>query len=397
MGIGNQRLSLAMIVKNEEKCIKRCLDSVQDLVEEIVIVDTGSTDRTIEICRSFNAQVLAYPWRNDFADARNFGLDKVKGDWILWLDADEEVAVEDRDLLNNPSLLEEYDAFSVPLINFYGDEVDFDNVIRIAQPRIFRNSKGFRFENKIHEWLNLSSAYARDRVGVINLKIYHYGYMDRTIEDKQKYERNVKLLLKELEEDGDNPWTRYYLASEYYRRRNFAQAFEELNQSITQFLQRGVIPPPSMLYSLKYSILIETGSWEGAWPSIQSAVKMFPDYVDLNFYMGVILYYKKMIEEALVAFDECIRLGEDNLNYLSLRGLGSFRAWYYKGLCLEELARDKEAVLAYLEALKLANNFNQASEALVKLINKHSDTASDDLQQRFGPEVVQLIQRICSK
>ena len=96
MGQSFKSLSLAMIVKDEEQCIKRCLDSVVDLVDEIVIVDTGSTDKTIEICRSYNAQVFPYPWNNNFAEARNFGLDKVTKDWVLWLDADEEVAPENR-------------------------------------------------------------------------------------------------------------------------------------------------------------------------------------------------------------------------------------------------------------------------------------------------------------
>ena len=393
----NQKLSLAMIVKDEENGINRCLDSVKDLVDEIAIVDTGSADRTIEICRSYNAQVFSYPWNNNFADARNFGLDKVTGQWILWLDADEEVVQEDRDQLNNDSLFEDYDALSVPLINFFGDQVDLDQVAQIAQPRIFRNHKGFRFENKIHEWLNLSTAYAKDRVGFIDLKIYHYGYMNALIEDKQKYQRNVNLLLKELEADKDNPWTHYYLATEYYRRRDFKKSFEQVNQSISLFLKQGVIPPPSMLYSLKYSILIETGSWEGAWPGIQSAVKMFPDYVDLKFYMGVILYYKKMIPEALKSFEECIEIGEDNLNYLSLKGLGSFRAWYYKGLCLEELSRDEEAALAYLKAVKFSSSFTHASEALVKLINKQTNTSIEEIKNRFGPEVAELIRTICNR
>lgn len=92
MNQNQKNLSLAMIVKDEEDCIKRCLDSVINLVDEIIIVDTGSTDKTVEICQSCNAQVFSYQWNNDFAAARNFGLDKVTRDWILWLDADEEVA-----------------------------------------------------------------------------------------------------------------------------------------------------------------------------------------------------------------------------------------------------------------------------------------------------------------
>ena len=369
MGQSFKSLSLAMIVKDEEQCIKRCLDSVVDLVDEIVIVDTGSTDKTIEICRSYNAQVFPYPWNNNFAEARNFGLDKVTGDWVLWLDADEEVVAENRNQLNKGTHFDDYDALSVPLINFYGEKVDYDEVVQIAQPRFFRNHMGFRFENKIHEWLNLSSAYEQDRVGFLDLKIYHYGYMNSQVDNKQKFNRNVTLLLQELKEEQSHAWTHYYLAAEYYRSKDFRKAFKHVNQSIRLFLNEGIIPPPSMLYRLKYSILLETGSWEGAWPAIQSAVRMYPDYVDLNFYMGVILYYKQKYQEALDCFKVCIQLGEDNLKYLSIKGSGSFRAWYYIGLCLVKLNSQEEAFLAYQQAITISNNFVPAREAIAELIS----------------------------
>ncbi|MBK7632424.1 MAG: glycosyltransferase family 2 protein [Ignavibacteriales bacterium] len=83
-------LSLSMIVKNEERHLARCLSSVKDVVDEIVIVDTGSTDNTIEIAESFNAKIFHFDWVNDFSAARNFALTKCIGNWILYLDADEE-------------------------------------------------------------------------------------------------------------------------------------------------------------------------------------------------------------------------------------------------------------------------------------------------------------------
>jgi len=379
-----------MIVKDEGNCITRCLDSVIDLVDEMVIVDTGSTDKTIDICRSYNARVFNYSWDDNFAEARNFGLDKVTQDWVLWLDADEEVARENREQLSNQDLFANYDALSVPLINFYGEKVDNDEVAKIAQPRFFRNYMGFRFENKIHEWLNISSAYDQERVGFIDLKIYHYGYLNTQVENKQKFLRNVKLLLQELKEEKDHAWTHYYLAMEYYRRNHFKKAFDHVNQSITLFIKEGIIPPPSMLYSLKYSILIRTESWEGAWPGIKSAVQMFPDYVDLKFYMGVILYYKQMYQEAMECFQECVQLGEDKLNYLSIKGLGSFRAWFYVGLCFEKLQDPQEAFLAYLKALMVSHNFLPAREAVNKLINMQP--ALGELIKYLKPEFRRFLQ-----
>jgi len=144
-----------------------------------------------------------------------------------------------------------------------------------------------------------------------------------------------------------------------------------------------------MLYSLKYSILLETGSWEGAWPGIKSAVSMFPDYVDLKFYMGIILYYRQMYQEALDCFRECIEMGENNLNYLTIKGSGTFRAWLYIGFCFEKLKDEEEAFLAYIKALMLANNFTPAREALDKLINTYPALANH--AKHLKPEFKRLL------
>ena len=98
-------LSLCMIVKNEENTLGRCLESVKDIVDEIIIVDTGSTDNTIKIAEKYGAEIFFYKWDNSFANARNYSLSKASKDWILIMDADDELKGEDKDkvikLINN--------------------------------------------------------------------------------------------------------------------------------------------------------------------------------------------------------------------------------------------------------------------------------------------------------
>lgn len=98
-------LSLCMIVKNEENTLSRCLESVKDIVDEIILVDTGSTDSTVEIAESYGAKIFFYKWDNSFANARNYSLSKASKDWILIMDADDELVKEDKDkvalLINN--------------------------------------------------------------------------------------------------------------------------------------------------------------------------------------------------------------------------------------------------------------------------------------------------------
>jgi glycosyltransferase involved in cell wall biosynthesis len=372
--INFRRLSLCMIVKDEEDYIGKCLNSVKDVVDEIIIVDTGSSDRTVEICKSFGAQVFDFPWNESFADARNYGLERATGDWILWLDADEVVEASDvyklRDVLYFDDLI-----ISIHLINYYGDGVDPNKTFDIAHTRLFQNHKGFKFINKIHEMLNVIEVFSPEDSPIIKtspIKVYHYGYLEAVNENKKKFERNLKMLEVELEQKNYSPWIEYHIASEYYRVKQFSKAFDYVNRSIMGFLKQ-LQTPPSLLYRLKYSILISSGSIEGAWPSIERAVILYPDYVDLHFYKGLILFIKDSFKEALEVFEHCLEMGEDNLQHLTLKGVGSFQALYYKGCCLEQLGQIETAARSYAQAASLSQTFVSPVEALRKLMVKHED------------------------
>lgn len=341
-------ITLCMIVKDEADCINACLESVKALVSEIIIIDTGSTDQTIEICENYGAKVLAYEWKNDFADARNYGLSLSTGDWILWLDADEELDATNRARIPEILLNTNAHLLSLPVVNYYGKTtpVDKNNAYLIYQLRLLRNHKNIVFHNRIHETLLLPAELTEKDIESIPVPIHHYGYLQEITEIKQKGKRNIQLLQQELSDPAHSPWIEYHLASEFYRQEKYQQAFQLVNQSILLFLQKSQ-KPPSLLYKLKYAILIETNSLEGAWPSIKKAILLYPDYVDLHFFMGYILYKMKDYATALQAFEKCLELGDHHTKHLVLKGSGSFKAWRYKGLCLEQLGKMNEAQEAY--------------------------------------------------
>ncbi|MFD3448179.1 glycosyltransferase [Microbacteriaceae bacterium 4G12] len=369
-----QRLSLCMIVKDEEKYIGNCLNSVKGVVDEIIIVDTGSSDQTVEICKSFGAQVFEFPWNGSFSAARNYGLERATGDWILWLDADEEVDASDvyklRDVLySDDSIL------SIHLVNYYGEEPDPTKTFDISHARLLKNHIGFKFMYDIHEMLNVSEVLPEldvSQIKTMPIKVYHYGYLNPVNENKKKFERNLGMLKDALKEKDHNPWTHYHIASEYARVKQYDKAFEHVNHAILDFLKQ-LTTPPALVYRLKYTILISSGSIEGAWPSIDKATLLYPDYVDLHFYKGVILLFKNLYTEALEVFDHCLEMGEDNLQYLTLKGVGSFQALFYKGCCLEQLGQIEEAAICYAKAADLSNTFVSPVDALRKLIKKHQD------------------------
>lgn len=336
-----------MIVKNEARMIDRCLNSVHGIVNEIIIVDTGSTDSTIEIAENHGARVYPYKWNNNFSEARNYGLSYATGDWILWLDADEELDETEKISLPKILLNTKANILALPVLNYHGqtEPVDKNNLFLIYQPRLFRNYLSIKFINRIHETV-LPPETLEHLTQYIAVSIHHYGYLKEITEAKQKGSRNLQLLEQELSEPSHSPWIEYHIASEHYRNNKYEKAFMYVNQAIVAFIQKGLMPP-SLLYKLKYAILIETNSLDGAWPSIEKAILLYPDYVDLHFYKGYILYEKKEYIGSLESFEKCLELGENNTKYLILKGVGTFKAWHYKGLCLEHLGRRDEAQEAY--------------------------------------------------
>ena len=309
-------ISLCMIVKNEEKFIRKCLESVENLVEEIIIVDTGSTDKTKEICNEYQASTYDFIWSESFSDARNFGIDKATKEWILYLDADEEVNIKNIEELKSLLEIDAKNLYLVPIINYYGSSSPDSNCSYLfASHRLFRNNKKIKFTGNIHEHLDKSSLGENDlkEIEIIRcIEIHHYGYMDSTVKNKNKNERNLKLLKKEKEVPNYDPWIDYHIASEYYRMGEYEKAFNEVNSSILGFLKKQQLPP-SLLYKLKYEILILLKSYKSAKIGVDKAIELYPDYVDLHFYKGIILFQESLFEEAILVFTHCIELGELNI------------------------------------------------------------------------------------
>ncbi|WP_281951142.1 glycosyltransferase family 2 protein [Nitrosophilus kaiyonis] len=184
-------ISAAVIVKNEEKNLPRLLDSLKDKFVEIIVVDTGSTDKTIEIAKSYGCEVYEHKW-NGFADARNFAISKCKGDWIWHFDADFELEEEEYEkfrkvfpLLNNGKNIK---VISTYIKNFGKD----GNVKSIStQAFLHRKSNDIFWTGNIHEVLNVKESYA------IDLFINHYGYEDLKTQI-EKAKRNLELIYKDL-------------------------------------------------------------------------------------------------------------------------------------------------------------------------------------------------------
>ncbi len=192
-----------MIVKNEEKHLARCLASVKPMVDEIVIVDTGSSDRTKDIAAVFGATVFTLDWRDDYGQARNYALSKANGEWILILDADEVIAASDHEIILNCTnqMHGENCAYSFITRNYthdvgvegwhandgeYLQETAGSGWYPSEKVRLFPNDDRFRFENAVHELVEPSLRRAGVTIKKCPVPVHHYGELSRQITGDKK-------------------------------------------------------------------------------------------------------------------------------------------------------------------------------------------------------------------
>src|SRR5271166_1559682 len=184
------RVSLCMIVKNEEANLPACLDCVADLVDEIVAVDTGSTDRTREVAADRGARVFDFPWIDDFAAARNETLRQATGEWIFWLDADDRLDEDNRRRLRSllSGLTDENAGYVMKCLCIStekGRSVSvFDHV------RLFRNRPGVAWEYRIHKQVRPSLERLHYAIHPSAVEILHVGYENPAL-NRGKCERNL--------------------------------------------------------------------------------------------------------------------------------------------------------------------------------------------------------------
>lgn len=211
-------LSLSMIVKNEERCIARCLESVKDVVDEMVIVDTGSNDNTIALIESFrkgnpdlNIKLLHYEWNDDFADARNFSLNHATSDYILLMDADEYLYYEDISKFNK--LLKDISK-EKKLLTYEFVQCDIrDNAVfkEYKKMKLIVNHPKLRFNRSIHEHLGDSiSKFKNMKNQLSDIRFIHDGYDSNIVNQTVKLQRNLSLLNKMIQKDSTDMLSLYY-------------------------------------------------------------------------------------------------------------------------------------------------------------------------------------------
>lgn len=209
-------ISLCMIVRDEEGTLARCLTSVRDLVDEMIIVDTGSTDHTKDIARSFGATLYDFAWIDDFSAARNFAFGKATKDYILWLDADDVLEEQDRARFHHLKEQQDfdYDAVSMPYhltLDAEGKPVQY-----LRRNRLVRRACRFQWHGAVHEYLAVGGRVLHSEIAVTHRK--ERAYTDR----------NLQMYLKRRERQEEfSPRDTYYFANELKDHGRYTEAAEQ--------------------------------------------------------------------------------------------------------------------------------------------------------------------------
>ncbi len=361
-----------MIAKDEEVNLTRCLASVKDAVDEIIIVDTGSTDLTTQVAKDAGAIVVSFLWQDDFSAARNASLELATGDWILFLDADEALEPESVQILRQVVEGEE-EGYFLKIINLIGSEGSIETSPDLVF-RLFRNKPVYRFRGAIHEQIvdvileNNNQARFQIAEGVA---IWHYGYLNQQIIEKDKKNRNLTIIKKELDNAPDNHMLRYHYGIELYRSDRFAEAAEELIKAANNTDPKTVYYPKLLRYIALAHYSAQKYDW--ALEAINLALQFFPDYADLYYYGGLIYLEQKNYAAAYEWFYRAISMPEQPAYYAPFSGSRGFRAYYQLGQLAETFGNEEDALRFYLLSLRDNSEFTIALYAVVRLLNPRSN------------------------
>lgn len=338
------QISICTIMKNEEKNIERFLDALKDLDVEMVLVDTGSTDRTVELASGYDAKIYEFEWVDDFSKARNYSISKASNDHVLILDCDEFVKkFDNKELLqiikNNPDGIG-----IIKIINQINKDTERGAYIDEI-PRIFDRRK-YHFEGKIHEQVcSIDPSMTKLQGYYAPVEILHTGYiMDSEIAEAKR-QRNISMISKELEENSDNEYLHFQLAQEYYNAEDYAKALEEFGSVLTKELKENV--EFHRLSVMGYlDCLLHTGNEKKAHEEYRKYIDKFGYTPDLHYLSGVICYLNKDFMESMKELITAISMKNPKKE-----GTNTYLPWYYMGLINEQFGNFKDALDYYEKCL----------------------------------------------
>jgi len=361
--IESPTISLCMIIKNEEDFLSRCFDGVRGLVDEIIVVDTGSTDRSLEICGAYEAKVFTHPWVDDFSKVRNFSLQQAVCDWILVLDADEIIDISDHSKIkalikkqkNCYQLTQRHYTDDVRLSGFtpcVGQFPQFEEnhagYFESALGRLFPNYLGIHYRGAVHELVEFCIEEMPDvHIFDPRLVIHHYGHTSKVKDKKDKSKLYTPLGEKKvnLENRGWKEW--FELAVEHNNN-------QRTTESIAAFRESIKLNDKYLFSWINFGyVLCEAQKYDESREALLKALKLDPRSEEAFCNLGVVELRTKNYTQAEKYFRNAVRIKPNYVN--ALRNLS---------IALSSMERFSEAALVLHRILDLIPNDKQTSISL---------------------------------
>ncbi len=352
------KVSLCMIVKNEAERLTNCLKSVKGFADEIILVDTGSSDRTVSIAKKFGAKIFKFDWCDNFAAARNYALEQAQGAWILVLDADEvlETAIIPvlQNAINNPEYL---------AINLNRSEIGSGRSPYSLIARIFRRQPEIYFTGFYHESIdnsvealiqkNTSQPNLQKVVTIPQVAVHHYGYKVDKIKQKQEFAQ--RLMSKQIDAYPDDAYTHSKLGALYVENGEVEKGLSLLQTGLA-ICDRTQLPT---LFELNYHLGIAYSylqNWELTKIHYQKALELeVADLIKLPVYnnLGNLWQTQSNFAEAIACYEKLLEIAPD------------FATGYFNlGIARKSVYDFTGAIAAYMEALKLNSEYAEAYQNL---------------------------------
>jgi tetratricopeptide (TPR) repeat protein len=411
----NPSISLCMIVKDEGRFLKNCLDSVKPIVSELIVVDTGSKDNTQAIAMALGAKLFQYRWEDDFSMARNFAISKASHEWILVLDADETISADDLAMVRKLTADSAMDAYTFIQRNYFKDkkpaafEVTSKNdTYKESKPysgwfpselvRLFRNNKGYKFTGLVHEVIEPSIIEKGGNIGQSAIPIHHFGAEKPKTHEEGKKEKYLALGLRQIELTPEEPKPYFEVGEMYLNDRQYDRAFPLLARCI-QLIESSARPER---YRTTYcyasfaagKALVEMGQFQPAAKIFQKLSLLYPASM-VFFFLGLTLSRTGKLEEAERAYKKAIELNPEDMEmHNNLANLYITMARF--GQALEELD----------EALKLSSGNGMADSIIYRNRGAAQMGAKDyqkayesfqkaiELNKQFEPELTPALEEL---
>lgn len=305
-----KRLSVCLITRNEEKFLGQCLESVRHIADQIVVMDTGSTDWTREIAGRYGAEVYSFKWCDDFSAARNAALERATGDWVLMIDADEVLPAESAEALRKEIGASNVIAYRLPIVDVGREEEGCSYV-----PRLFRNAPGLFFAGRVHEQVFSSVEARRLEWGMENCLgtagLVHHGYTKEVTRSRNKKARNLALLERALEEMPGEPNLVMNYGLELIRSGQFKAGLEYYWDA---FYLLSSLPDSEVVPELRESLLTQLTThllnikdYKGIVSVLQGRLaKNGGLSASLHFTLGLALLELKQYSEGADQFQQCL-------------------------------------------------------------------------------------------